>query len=309
MRLDFNVLWVEDQPDHVEPQITPIKRQMKDEGFEFNPILCRSIDEVRSKIADDVFKDEVDLLLVDYDLGAEIHGQDVIAEMRGVVPYKDVIFYSAMNSAEALRKFAFDGGLEGIFCANREELVTEVMGVFESLVKKVLDLDHTRGIVMGATADIDQMVNDCLVLMHDQLDTTGKSKLLKEALGHIETRIAELNKIYTELQAATDISKFSEAHLIFTAYDRLRVLAGLLKREPFEAHKQYRTSVVDYQQKVVPGRNILGHQVLLPEGRPQGVTDASGQIISLVKTRELRQMILSLRTNFRDLLAALKAAT
>lgn len=127
MRLDFNVLWVEDQPNYVEPQITPIKQRMREEGFEFNPILCQSIEQVRDKIADEVFKDEVDLLLVDFDLGAGVQGQDAIAEIRGTVPYKDVIFYSANNSADTLRQLAFENNLEGVFCAGRNDLIEEVM--------------------------------------------------------------------------------------------------------------------------------------------------------------------------------------
>jgi hypothetical protein len=307
MRLDFNVLWVEDQPDHVDPQITPITRQMKDEGFNFRPFICRSMDEVRARIAKDVFQDEVDLLLVDYDLGGGVVGQDAIAEIRDVVPYKDVIFYSAMNSAEGLRKLAFDRGLEGVYCASRGELVDEVMGVFDSLVKKVLDIDHTRGIVMGATSDIDQMVNDCLLAMHDKLDGAGKTGMLKDSLGHIEKRIADLVAVSEKLKQANHINDFFEAHMILTAYDRLRLLAGLLKVQAFEGHKQYRDSVVAYQQKAVPGRNILGHLVLVPDGRPEGVVGAEGKVVSLDETRELRRLILGLRGDFRELLLALQA--
>ena len=63
-----------------------------------------------------------------------------------------LLAYSANNDAKELRKLAFEANLEGVYCASRVELVDEVLGVFDSLVKKVLDLDHTRGIVMGATS-------------------------------------------------------------------------------------------------------------------------------------------------------------
>ncbi len=63
MRLDFNVLWVDDQPDRVRSQITAIKKKMVEEGFEFTPQLCKSISEVRDAISDNVFTDEIDLIL------------------------------------------------------------------------------------------------------------------------------------------------------------------------------------------------------------------------------------------------------
>jgi hypothetical protein len=307
LRLDFNVLWVDDQPDRVRSQITAITTRMQEEGFHFSPTLCQSIDEVKKEIAHDVFTDEVDLILVDWDLGNGVVGEDAIGEIRSMVPYKDVVFYSAQTAPDALRKAAFDKGVEGIYCASREQLVDEVFGVFESLVKKVLDLDHARGIVMGATSDIDYIVNECLLVVHGKLDQGGKDAMLKEGLAYIQKRIEALTETAKKLEGATTLGEFFEAHLILTANDRLRMLAGALKATAFAAHKGYRPHIVTYQQKVVPDRNILGHMVLVPEGKPQSVTDNKGKAISVQETRELRRLILDLRLQFRTLLAALQA--
>jgi hypothetical protein len=308
MRLDFNVLWVDDQPARVQAQIDAIVRQMQTEGFQFNATLCNSIDDVRTRIADNVFKDEVDLILVDWDLGGGMTGQDAIAATRESISYKDVVFYSAMKPAEELRQLAFEARLEGIYCANREDLVEEVMGVFESLVKKVLDLDHTRGIVMGATSDIDDMVNQCLITIHQQYNEAGRAAMLAEAVSYVDRRIDELTKSAVKLKKTTSMAVVFEAHMILTAYDRIRILAGALKKEPLQAHKAYRTSVVMYQQKVVPGRNMLGHLVLTPEGKPQAAVDSTGKYMTVLETRELRRLILGLRADFRNLLTALQDA-
>jgi hypothetical protein len=308
LRLDFNVLWVDDQPNRVESQIKRITKQMEDEGFQFNSTLCTSMDDVRKLIAENVFTDEIDLILVDWDLGSGVEGQDAIVAIRETVPYKDVVFYSAQNPADTLRKLAFEKGVEGVYCASREELVDEVWGVFESLVKKVLDLDHTRGIVMGATSDIDHMVNQCLIAMHVKLDQAGKDAMIKNALRYIDKRIAELTKTATALQKATTIVELFEAHMILTANDRLRMLNGALKVKSFEAHKGYRETVVTYQQKVVPRRNDFGHLVLVPVGKPVTFADSKGKPVTLAETRELRRLILGLRNDFRSLLIGLQGA-
>src|SRR5260370_38368633 len=130
MRLDFNVLWVEDQPDLVESTARSIARQMAEEGFQFSPIPCQSIGEVENLIADDVFTDEIDLILVDWELGAATHGDGAIAIIRNEdrFRYKDIIFYSALKPAGELRELASANGLEGIFCAaSRQDLVVEVI--------------------------------------------------------------------------------------------------------------------------------------------------------------------------------------
>lgn len=281
MRLDFNVLWVDDQPDRVDAQIKRIKMQMEEEGFEFQPTLAQSMDGVRELIGESVFADEIDLILVDWDLGEQVQGQDVIAAIREAVPYKDVVFYSAQTPANRLRELAFERAVEGIYCASREDLVDEVFGVFESLVKKVLDLDHTRGIVMGATSDIDYMVNECLVAIHSQLDETGRATMLQTVLLCIEKRMKDLNKTAAKLKDVTSLSELFEAHMILTSNDRLRVLAGALKGESLKPHKKFRPAVVSYQEKVVPKRNILGHVVLVPDGKIQTLTDSKGTAISL----------------------------
>lgn len=307
MRLDFNVLWVDDQPDRVTSQITSITKRMRAEGFQFSPKLCRSVEEVRTAISTDVFTDEIDLILVDWDLGNGVVGQDAIAEIRTTIQYKDVVFYSAQTSPLELRRAAFDRNLEGVYCANREQLVDEVFGVFESLVKKVLDLDHTRGIVMGATSDIDHLVNECLLAVHEKLDATGQADLLKEAVRYINLRIKDLTKKARKLEGATGLLDFFEAHMILTANDRLRMLGGVLAAGAFATHGEYRTAIANYQKEVIPDRNRLGHMILVPEGKPFAVIDSKGAAVTVQETRELRCLILDLRSEFRNLLIALQA--
>ncbi len=278
---------------------------MADEGFNFNPTQCRSIDEVEALIAGDVFQDEVDLILVDWDLGGGVHGQDVIERIRQVAQYKDIVFYSARTRAAELRQLAFDKELEGIYCASREELVDEVFGVFESLVKKVLDLDHTRGIVMGATSDIDHMIHSCLVHIEAKLDDAGKKNLVDQAIKRVQERVKDIAKQGERLGAATNVATILEAHMIFGANDRLRMLRRLLESDA--TYTQSVDTIKSYMDNVVPDRNVLGHMVLAPEGRPQAVVNIEGKQINLDDMRSLRKTILGLREDFRALVDALKA--
>jgi hypothetical protein len=306
MRLDFNVLWVDDQPDYVRAQFKPIAAHMESQGFEFNPTHCQTVEEVRARITSDVFNDEVDLILVDWDLGNDVWGQDAIDEIRVQIPYKDVIFYSARTSLDDLRSLASGARVDGIFCAARDELVDEVINVFDSLVRRVLDLDHTRGIVMGATSDIDHMVNECLRHAHGRLDDDGRKKLIAQGIKFIDDRLKDLTKRVERLRGAADLGPLLEAQLIFTAYDRLHMLSGVLKMDVFQDHAGSRESVTTYMTAVVPDRNVMGHQVADPGDGPKKVINAKGEAIGIDEARELRRSILGLRSDFRALLAALQ---
>jgi len=307
LRLDFNVLWVDDQPDRVTAQIAAITKRMQAEGFQFNPKLCTSVDDVTLAIADDVFTDEVDLILVDWDLGNGVFGQDAIAEIRSSVQYKDVVFYSAQTAPADLRQSAFDKGLEGVYCASRDQLVDEVMGVFESLVKKVLDLDHARGIVMGATSDIDHMVNESLAAIYSKSDDAAKRKMLGDALGYVNKKAESTKAKAEKLATAASLADFFEAHMVFQSNDKLIMLGRALKSGQFSTHSGFRPKIRLYIEKVVPDRNILGHKVVTPAGKPLAIVDNKGATMTLEQTRELRRLILDLRGDFSELLAALQA--
>ncbi|WP_426071786.1 hypothetical protein [Janthinobacterium sp. DSP2-3-3] len=306
MRLDFNVLWVDDQPDRILAQSKSIGLKMGAEGFEFKPRFCRTIEEVESVISEDVFTDEVDLILVDWDLGNNTHGEDAIERIRQIVQYKDVVFYSGQATVIELREKAYERKLEGVYCAGRDGLIDEVIGVFESLIKKVLDLDHTRGIVMGATSDIDYMVQLCLTLAYGQLDDPGKSKFWGEAMKRVMAKVKDLTKRSEKLQAAPSMESLFKAHMLFTSDDRLRMLANILGMDSFAAHASSADTVKAYRDGVVDGRNTLGHQVLVPHGKPDSVVDNTGKSVDINEMRELRKLILTLRADFRSLVSAMQ---
>jgi hypothetical protein len=200
MRLDFNVLWVEDQPDGVEDQIKALKRTMAEEGFELQATLCTNVDEVNARLSDNLFKDEVDLILVDWDLGRGVEGQTVITRVREDIYYKDIVFYSAVTDIKHLKGASFKEGHEGVYFVRRRELVDEVTSLFHSLIKKVLDLDHVRGIVMGATSDIDQIARECLQVAHDMLDNAGKQGVVKEMVALLDEKVPNLTKRVNKLK-------------------------------------------------------------------------------------------------------------
>lgn len=306
MRLDFNVLWVDDQPASVDAQIKKIKRDMQQEGFEFNPTVCKSVSEVTAKITDAVFVDEIDLILVDWDLGGGLRGYDAIKAIRDTAPYKEVVFYSANTTPKELRQAVFDKELEGIYCASRDSLVEEVVGVFESLVKKVLDLDHTRGIVMGATSDIDFMVQECLKSMHQASPASDQTAMIDRIIKIVRDRAKKLTEAASVLEGERSLDKLLQSNDLFSAWARLRVLVGLLDEQRFAAHVEYRSTVVAYQQEVVTERNKLGHRILVPVGQPDYVAGGDGNTISVERARELRKQILEARQKFRDLLDVLR---
>jgi hypothetical protein len=308
VRLDFNVLWVEDQPAAVAAQIRAIERKMAEEGFQLRPEMCTNIDEVRGRLADDLFKDEVDLILVDWELGRGVKGQTVITQIRREIYYKDIVFYSAVTDIATLKRASYGEGHEGVYFVQRDELVAEVTDLFYSMIKKVLDLDHTRGIVMGATSDVDHLVRECLMLAHGLLDDAGKDGLLREMVTLLDEKDSNSRKQIDALKRVASVERIIAKHIVFTAQDGLRILIRLLQGGIAGNSETYIPKIKSYMNDVIPLRNRLGHQVLSPEGRPTGVVGGDGDTIGVEELRELRKTLLSARLTFRELHGVLSNA-
>jgi CheY-like chemotaxis protein len=161
MRLDFNILWVEDQPNQVNSQRESIERKMRSEGFKLQTVFTSSVEDAAVHLGDNIFRDHVDLVLMDFELAGKTNGGEGLEVVREWCPFKDIVFYSAKRPTE-LKSIIAEKEISGVFCTARIGLPDTVLGIFGVLVKKVLDIDHSRGIVMGATSEIDDFVNRSL---------------------------------------------------------------------------------------------------------------------------------------------------
>jgi CheY-like chemotaxis protein len=299
VRLDFNVLWVDDQPDNMKASVQTLQRAMAAEGFDLRHVFCSTMDDVMAMIADSLFRDEIDLILVDWNLGGGLKGEDVIAQIRETVPYKDIIFYSANANVDDLKKASYEAGNEGVYFVVRGDLVDEATQLFHTMIKKVLDLDHTRGIVMGATSDVDQMARECLQLAHDLLEDADKVGVLDEMVELLKKKAKSLEKRVKKLTDAPQVTVILAEHAVFTAYDGLRILTRLLEMPQFQAQKPHQEGVKRYLEDVIPMRNNLGHKVILPDGKPGIAGAAEATVYSVEQMREFRKLLLELRNEFK----------
>ena len=264
MRLDFNVLWVEDQPANVLDQVERIESQIRKEGFKLRVQFADSVDTAKRYLADDVYGDHIDLILMDYDLGVgKTDGAEGLAEVRELFPYKDLVFYSA-NATRKLAEIASDRGIQGIFTAHRTTLTEVVEGVFENLVRKVLDIDHSRGIVMGATSDIDRVIIEALSTVFDGCNDEQRRKAIEAIQNRLKEKREEFEKSAGAIEAVKHVAELIDHHRLYTSDDRFRLLQKLMKLR--NLHSESRAKFENYRSTVVPKRNELAHIRVVADG-------------------------------------------
>jgi CheY-like chemotaxis protein len=297
MRLDFNVLWVEDQQTAVQAQCKRIQRLLKKEGFRLQVKFASSVDAAKSFLSQDIYGDHIDLILMDYDLGAGTQGDAGLVEVRNIFSYKDIIFYSA--KASDLQKMVADKQVQGVYCSPRDNLTETVLGTFETLVKKVLDIDHSRGIVMGATSDIDHCVNNSLVNIYEKSNSQCQTKTLKAMTKRMKEKRKDFEKKATEIEALTCLSELMDKYDLYTSNDRLRLLKNAL--EITGLHSDKVASIKTYLE-TVPKRNDLAHvRVTYGEGFSRKFINRYGEELTSDGMKALRLELLDYQDLFESL--------
>jgi hypothetical protein len=304
MRLDFNILWVEDQPAAVGAQKDRIAILLRKEGFKLQTEFAKSVDEAKTYLSSDIFGDHIDLILMDYDLGAGPKGDDGLVEVRHKFEYKDIIFYSAQTS-QLLEKVV-KKHLQGVFCSSRSDLPDTVVGVFDALVKKVLDIDHCRGIVMGASSDIDHLINLCLTATFESSDEGARKATIKLVGEQMKEIRKDFEKIAKAVEEVTHVDKLFDKHLVYTSSHRLSLLRKTLK-----ASQQYSTeceSMKDYAVNTAPKRNDLAHVRVVRSGFSRKLIDRHNKELTTDEMRTLRVNLLNHFEKFETLESVLSAA-
>ena len=304
MRLDFNLLWVEDQQVYVQDQRERIEYLIGKEGFRLRVLFASTVDEATKYLSEDIYGDHIDLILMDYDLGAGGKGDDGIEQVRNIFPFKDIVFYS--SQAPDLSGMVATKKVQGVYCSTRVELPDTVDGVFESLVKKVLDIDHSRGIVMGATSDIDQYVNDCLVAIFDGSNEQCRQATLDVLAKHLKEKRKNFEKEAAYIEAVKHVSQLFDKHNVYTSNDRLRLLKNAVEIDGVHTDKV--EVITKYLRETVPRRNVLAHVKVEVDGFSRKLIDSSGNELTNEQMKALRQELLEYQDFIESFATDLKSS-
>lgn len=239
MQLEYRILWFEDQPANVRPFEENIRSGLVRLGFEPRVAMRTVVAGGSDPMADLPAQRDVDLVLMDWKLGGGYDGAALARKIRQVFKDTDIVFYSS-EAPKKLRKLIFDEDIDGVYCCHRTNLSDRTLGLIRAQMRKMLDLNHMRGIVMAATSDLDHAMVECLEVVHkvaypddagtfavlissqvaaglrkkaDEIEGFGKKgkigKLLKDPNFGSAMRLAALQ---AELQKLAD--RITEAHLL-----------------------------------------------------------------------------------------------
>lgn len=248
--MDYNIVWVDDSPDWVEPVQETIEEFLAELGYEANITSLESGDNLLGHIN----RPDLDLIIIDYHL-PEANGDELIAKIRNSGSFIEIVFYS-----QDVQPNEVIGVIDGVYHSIRDDAENKIKQVIDLSIRKNKDVEVVRGLIIAESIDIENLLEkiiakaidgnsellEDLILSTTDLTFSAKSKIasgiLKDRIGKLESSQEKLDdqKLVSKLKVTQEIhKKFDEdiidcrnilAHSKRTIVDERVVLKGINKR-------------------------------------------------------------------------------
>ncbi len=297
MKLEYKVLWFEDQFEHIKGDVERIEEYVRSFGFEPNFVhkdkISSSEIESLSTALDNY--NPYDLIIFDYDLGSGSEkGLNIAHHLRNKI-YTDMVFYSGQVPAD-LRRLLYENEVDGVFIVHRSEFYDDIERIIEDHIKRMSDINNVRGVVMSATSAMDIDLREITVALID-LDPEN----LPLVLENLKERLKKDQTIKLECTDRINCAKTALLDPYSTTFENVRiVLQDILKSNPNLKALITNNSVVHLVQQE---RNKLAHQKenLTDDGRMfLGAPDKQIEY-NFEKFRNIRLSLLEARKHILNL--------
>ncbi len=249
MRLKFSILWFDDTAEFFDSlDIDWLSAEISSWGFSPNIRLVTTPQEFAKYSPYQSF----DLIIVDRNLEEYGEGQNFIADLRSNSIYTEVIFYTAGTGADLWDDIRAKQ-LEGVFVSNRATILAKIVQVGRQSIRKVLDLENMRGIVMAEVGEIDHIL--------DEIITVGIKGLSAEHQNSIFTRFhKDLSKRNQELaDRLVTFSKTPALEELLDLCDSSKRWENFIRLWKYHNKLKDQQAIGNYQADVLAVRNILAH--------------------------------------------------
>lgn len=308
MNLNYTILWFDDQPHNLRSTEEGIKQRLNRLGFTLKIKWVKKVGDLLGQVKGLRKKeDEYDLVLMDWNLGSSgPDGAVVAGRIRTALRYTDMVFYSSAPKGE-LRNAIADQGVDGVYCVERKDLVEETDTIVHRTIRRIVDVNHMRGLVMGAVAEFDHTISDCIRALYNTMPENEKMNLVNKIIGKLQSAAkSKLKK--AEEQRNSGFDTLMEYH-DFSSSQRYDSLKSLLKAKELEMDLGKLLEILDrYSDEVLEPRNILAHARAERKGKKVHF-QGDGLILDEREMSKLRRNLIDHETNIHDLLKLIKRST
>ena len=295
MKLEYRILWFEDDHESVKEVIEALRGLLRGQGFE---LVCVWGECNAATIADTVEclrnYNPYDLIVFDYDLGSGLTGEELAQTLRSRI-WTEILYYSANRSAEDLSHGMNARKVEGVFCAVRQNLEERIWGLVESQIKRICDLNNMRGIVLDSMSSVDTAIRTLFSETYAKMSPENKSSVSDK----LEKKVRE------RVDAAKGFADGLSVETVMTSvFDHRHVDFQMVRERLSHTHECFKDTA---PMKVLQDlRNKLAHQPSRFNAQDnviELIDQRTGKVDKFTydRFREIREQLLMVRDELRTL--------
>lgn len=296
MKLTYSILWFDDDQGSFESiEMDYIRDEISSLGFFLKVVPVHNAADFNNHSP---FKD-FDMIIVDFNLGDE-QGDTFIEKVRSNDVYSEIIFYSFAEATD-LWKAIHDKQLEGVFVTNKKSIESKVIRVARQSVRKVLDLENMRGIVMSEVGDLDALLEDIFVKAMDGISAEKQQDIFErfhEKTSEHQERFAASLATFQKAPSIESLLALCDSDKRWQNFNRVRKHHELLSDKKLDG---------DYSKEILWPRNCLAH------GKPVRTADGtllfrfSGKeyLFNDQASQDLRKRIIEYKNAFTEIVSML----
>lgn len=295
MKIEYSILWFDDREDYFDSlDFSPLNNEILSWGFK-PKLNCVTTPEEFSSYSP---FNQFDLIVIDNNLEGCDDGQKFISDVRKHSIYTEIIFYTAGKASELWESIrAYE--LEGVFIASRPNIIEKIIAVGYQTIKKVLDLDNMRGLVMAEVGELDNLLEKIFDTGFDSLTVENKEIVINKFIKSVEDQHGNQLKLIDDFRSAPTPEKMRR---LLDSSKRWRNLNRLIKYHlKLKARKN---NVNNYEKEVLEPRNFLAHGLPRLEQDGSYLFSYNGKefLFDEPSSRILRRQILFYKNEFEQIL-------
>ena len=187
MKITYDILWVEDEPEKIQALKNSAEAYLNDYGIRANVTLINSRGKLNlyESLKMDLENPNLDMIVVDYHMPS-MRGDELVKIIRESNHiFLPVIFYSSRNIEEVYQSVQ-NKKLDGVYIVAREMFQPKFNAVVKSLLYKEHSIKHTRGLLMEEISEFDSLLKEVFV--------RGLQKMTSEQKLQLQSYVRKLAK-------------------------------------------------------------------------------------------------------------------
>jgi len=270
MKINYNLLWIEDNKGWYSTTKELFEDLMEDLGFKLNCKNCKTLNEVNEEIRKNNLK-PYDLFLIDFTLAGSPDGDQIINLIRSNEEnpiLTDILFYS--TDVQSVKDSMSEYGLEGVYTSHRKDVERKFELVVNTTIKKIQEVNSMRGLIMSETSDLDDLM---LTIIQKLLSSEIKNSIEEYIMREIIST-SEKNHLNCTSQTKEINEKIKDSR-IFTTLHKAKCINKLFKEKKIGVDKFFE----GYNQHIISTRNIFAHvkEVINDQGNSVLISHMTGQ--------------------------------